>query len=267
MARTDILQLPISKSSGNHSHSLQQRWLFCWEYRLLRYGALRKQVNLRLSVMSRAGECSAKQMWKLMLLVSLPILRLSGLLPQKWGYAFLSREPLTAQPEGTVSTPPVTVSPLVAAISEAEQPLQHLSATPQVQNIFYPPASSPTPSYDILSSASPAAWLRRIPLIGGVFIGLTALLVAFFMLFPTGMGRLIGYHRVARLRWRSSLGTGATSFTTNGIIYGNGSGALQSTAAGTGGQIIVTGVSGVPIFVSMTGDASIGANGALTLAG
>lgn len=33
-------------------------------------------------------------------------------------------------------------------------------------------------------------------------------------------------------------GTGATTFTSNGIIYGNGTGALQATAAGTDGYIL-----------------------------
>ena len=35
-------------------------------------------------------------------------------------------------------------------------------------------------------------------------------------------------------------GTGASSFTSNGIIYGNGSGALQATAAGTNGCLLYT---------------------------
>lgn len=33
-------------------------------------------------------------------------------------------------------------------------------------------------------------------------------------------------------------GTGATTFTSNGIVYGNGTGALQATAAGTDGYIL-----------------------------
>jgi len=61
-------------------------------------------------------------------------------------------------------------------------------------------------------------------------------------------------------------GTGASSFTTNGIIYGNGSGALQVTAAGTGGQLLVANASGVPTFVGVSGDASLAADGTLTLA-
>ncbi|MEO7364653.1 MAG: tail fiber domain-containing protein [Candidatus Saccharimonadales bacterium] len=61
-------------------------------------------------------------------------------------------------------------------------------------------------------------------------------------------------------------GTGAASFTSNGIVYGNGSGALQVTAAGTGGQLLVAGVGGVPGFATLSGDATLGAAGALTLA-
>jgi fibronectin-binding autotransporter adhesin len=61
-------------------------------------------------------------------------------------------------------------------------------------------------------------------------------------------------------------GTGAGTFTTNGLIYGNGTGALQATTAGTGGQLVVAGAGGVPGFVSLSGDASLSAAGALTLA-
>lgn len=61
-------------------------------------------------------------------------------------------------------------------------------------------------------------------------------------------------------------GTGATSFTNGGILYGNGTGALQASAAGTSGQLLVANGSGVPTFVSLTGDATLSPLGALTLA-
>ena len=61
-------------------------------------------------------------------------------------------------------------------------------------------------------------------------------------------------------------GTGASSFTSNGILYGNGSGALQVTAGGASGQLLVANASGVPTFVSVSGDASLTSSGALTLA-
>ncbi len=60
-------------------------------------------------------------------------------------------------------------------------------------------------------------------------------------------------------------GTGVASFTSNGIVYGNGTGALQSTAAGTNGQLLVAGVGGTPGFVSLSGDATLSNLGALTL--
>ena len=61
-------------------------------------------------------------------------------------------------------------------------------------------------------------------------------------------------------------GTGATTFTANTVLYGNGTGAIQATAAaGTTGQLLVANASGVPTFVSMSGDATIVAGGALTL--
>lgn len=43
-------------------------------------------------------------------------------------------------------------------------------------------------------------------------------------------------------------GTGQESFTDNGVIYGNGSGALDVTAAGTEHQVLRAGAGGVPAF-------------------
>ena len=49
-------------------------------------------------------------------------------------------------------------------------------------------------------------------------------------------------------------GTGASSFTSNGVIFGNGSGALQATAAGTAGQVLISGGSGAaPSFGNIDG--------------
>jgi fibronectin-binding autotransporter adhesin len=62
-------------------------------------------------------------------------------------------------------------------------------------------------------------------------------------------------------------GTGATTFTPNGIVYGNGTGAMQASAAGTSGQLLLAGITGTPGFVSLSGDATLASNGALTLAG
>ena len=42
-------------------------------------------------------------------------------------------------------------------------------------------------------------------------------------------------------------GTGAATFTTNGVLYGNGTGAIQATAAGTDGYILKS-ASGVPTW-------------------
>jgi len=44
-------------------------------------------------------------------------------------------------------------------------------------------------------------------------------------------------------------GTGAGTFTSNGIVFGNGTGALQVTAAGTDGQVLISN-SGTPEFTS-----------------
>ena len=45
-------------------------------------------------------------------------------------------------------------------------------------------------------------------------------------------------------------GTGASSFTSNGILYGNGSGALQATAAGTNGYFLYSN-SGTPDWTNV----------------
>tara|TARA_Y100000004_G_scaffold130913_1_gene147638 strand:+ start:4379 stop:5695 length:1317 start_codon:yes stop_codon:yes gene_type:complete len=48
-------------------------------------------------------------------------------------------------------------------------------------------------------------------------------------------------------------GTGAGSFTSNGIIFGNGTNALQVTAAGTEGQVLQAGSGGTPEFGGIDG--------------
>jgi predicted RNase H-like HicB family nuclease len=60
-------------------------------------------------------------------------------------------------------------------------------------------------------------------------------------------------------------GTGASTFTTNGVIFGNGTSALGVTAAGTSGQVLVAGAAGVPAFVSFSGDVAVTNTGATTI--
>lgn len=48
-------------------------------------------------------------------------------------------------------------------------------------------------------------------------------------------------------------GTGRTTFTTNGILYGNTSGPLNVTAAGTEGQVLQASATGVPQFGMLDG--------------
>jgi excisionase family DNA binding protein len=61
-------------------------------------------------------------------------------------------------------------------------------------------------------------------------------------------------------------GTGATTLASNGLLYGNGTGTVQTTTAGTGGQLLIASALGVPTFASLSGDATLAANGSLTLA-
>ncbi len=60
-------------------------------------------------------------------------------------------------------------------------------------------------------------------------------------------------------------GTGASTFTTKGILYGNGTGALSSSAAGTSGQILIANDSGIPTFISVSGDISMATTGVMTI--
>jgi len=45
-------------------------------------------------------------------------------------------------------------------------------------------------------------------------------------------------------------GTGATTFTSNGVLYGNGASAIQVTAAGTSGQFLSVTGGGVPVYTN-----------------
>ncbi|MBC7546764.1 hypothetical protein H7171_03395, partial [Candidatus Saccharibacteria bacterium] len=56
-------------------------------------------------------------------------------------------------------------------------------------------------------------------------------------------------------------GTGASSFTANGVLFGNGTAAIQASAAGTSGQILQSNASGVPTFTTLSGDIAISATG------
>ena len=48
-------------------------------------------------------------------------------------------------------------------------------------------------------------------------------------------------------------GTGVGSFTSKGILFGNGTGVLQVTAAGTQGQVLLAGAGGTPEFGGVDG--------------
>ncbi len=52
-------------------------------------------------------------------------------------------------------------------------------------------------------------------------------------------------------------GTGATSFTSNGVLYGNGTGAIQATSAGSDGYCLLSS-SGVPTWSLCTGGSGVG---------
>ncbi|MEI6810935.1 MAG: hypothetical protein WCK60_02705, partial [Candidatus Nomurabacteria bacterium] len=60
-------------------------------------------------------------------------------------------------------------------------------------------------------------------------------------------------------------GTGASTFTSHGVLYGNGTGALSATSAGTSGQFLVANDSGIPTFVSASGDLTVATSGVVTI--
>lgn len=75
-------------------------------------------------------------------------------------------------------------------------------------------------------------------------------------------------------------GTGVTTFTLNGLIYGNGNNALQQVAVGTTGQVLIGNTGAAPSFANATSVAvtslsfgttgltpSAGTQGAITVAG
>jgi hypothetical protein len=56
-------------------------------------------------------------------------------------------------------------------------------------------------------------------------------------------------------------GTGASTFTTNGVLYGNGASAIQATSAPTSGQVLLGNGSGVPTFTTLSGDVTVNGTG------
>jgi len=71
-----------------------------------------------------------------------------------------------------------------------------------------------------------------------------------------GLGALSVRDNVGNAQWSggpqsvANGGTGAASFTPGGILFGGGSGAVGASAAGAGGQILVSGGSGAPAWTS-----------------
>jgi hypothetical protein len=61
-------------------------------------------------------------------------------------------------------------------------------------------------------------------------------------------------------------GTGAQTFTAHGVLLGEGTGAIVPTAVGTNGQMFLGATGADPGWQTMSGDATLGTTGALTLA-
>lgn len=56
-------------------------------------------------------------------------------------------------------------------------------------------------------------------------------------------------------------GTGQSSFTENGVLYGNGDQAINVTSAPTAGQVLIGSNTGSPVFVTISGDIAINSSG------
>ncbi len=62
----------------------------------------------------------------------------------------------------------------------------------------------------------------------------------------------------------SNGGTGVTSIAVNGVVYGDGTNAIQ-TAIGTAGQVLLADALGVPTFTTLTGEVTINSSGVTDL--
>ena len=61
-------------------------------------------------------------------------------------------------------------------------------------------------------------------------------------------------------------GSGAATFTAHGVLLGEGTSAFTPTAVGTNGQMFLGAAAADPGWQTMSGDATLGTTGALTLA-
>lgn len=52
-------------------------------------------------------------------------------------------------------------------------------------------------------------------------------------------------------------GTGTTSLTSNGVLYGNGTGAVQALGAATNGQLVIGSTGNAPVVASLTAGSNI----------
>ena len=60
-------------------------------------------------------------------------------------------------------------------------------------------------------------------------------------------------------------GTGATTLTSFGVLYGNGTSAIGATTAGTNGQILFANTGAAPTFLSLSGDTTVDASGVVAI--
>ena len=104
------------------------------------------------------------------------------------------------------------------------------------------------------SSGSAPTWQPTIPVTAGVDsinTGTTGLLVGNTSgQSPIGNTDVSGVVKLSGVLNAVNGGTGATTFTANGVVYGNATSALGVTAAGTTGQVLIGNTGGAPTWSS-----------------
>jgi parallel beta-helix repeat protein len=86
----------------------------------------------------------------------------------------------------------------------------------------------------------------------------------------TGNGTITGSLSANSLTLTNALtvpngGTGQTTFTANGVVYGNGAGGLLTTSAPAAGQVLLGNAGGVPTFTGLSGDVLVTGAGVTTI--
>jgi len=101
-------------------------------------------------------------------------------------------------------------------------------------------------------------------LTGGTNVSASMIVGSGASLTPSGSGTITANSFLGSLSV-SNGGTGLSTLTTNGVLFGNGTSAIQTTSAPLAGQILLGAALGSPTFTTLSGDATLSSSGTLTL--